>query len=90
MINSVIRSNSVGGSCLGVCRQCYAAHRQSTAIALCRHAAIALEAESSPPKEVGFQLNPGIHHVTHRPKNLTRIQSPATKARFRSEKSVLR
>ena len=31
-----------------------------------------------------------LEQVTHRPKNLVRIQSPATSALFRSEKSVLR
>lgn len=57
---------------------------------LCHCAAIAHKVEVRSTQRSRVSLNPRIHHVTHRPKNLTRSQSPATKARFRSEKSVLR
>lgn len=57
---------------------------------LCHCAAIAHKVEVQSTQRSRIPLNPRIHDVTHRPKNLTRSQSPATKARFRSEKSVLR
>lgn len=95
MTSSVIRSNSVGDSCLGVdSAMRYAVAPRVSALpehcnSLCHYAAIAHKTEVFAERS-GIPLNPRIHHVTHRPKNLTRIQSPATKALFRSEKSVLR
>lgn len=38
----------------------------------------------------GLKEKTVLKQITHRPKNLVRIQSPATSALFRSEKSVLR